>query len=142
MHAQTGRVKALFAFFFFDNQLYTRLNKVGRDTDCSIPGSPQGTEKRGLHSRSVCALQALSSQSVPCRESVQPACVCTKERLHCSLESGVTEAKGHFCILLSGKTLVSIHILDQNSAVASLHFTGPNSVLLPSEVFPTGEIGE
>lgn len=43
MHAQTGRGKVLFAFY--DNQLYTKLNKVGIDTDCSIPGSAQGTEK-------------------------------------------------------------------------------------------------
>lgn len=138
------RGESKLCLLLFDNQLSTRLNKVGIDTGCSIPGSPQGTEKWGLHSRSVCALQALSSQSVPYRGCVQPAWMpmSVLTRLHCSLEPGVTETKGHFYILLSGKTLVSVHILEQNSAVVSLYFTRPNSVQLTPETLPTEEIGE
>lgn len=73
LNACTDGGESKFCLLFFDNQLYSRLNKAGIDTDCSLPSSAQGTEKRGLRSRSVCALQALSSHFVSYRGSLQQA---------------------------------------------------------------------
>lgn len=118
MHAQTGRVKVLSAFF--DNQLHTRLNKAGIDTlqhSWFCPGDREGSPVKQIclcsagSELSICALQG----SV--QKAWMPMCLYQRE-LHCSLESRVTKNRGHFCTLLSGKTLVSVHILDQNPAVA------------------------
>lgn len=65
--------------------------------------------------------------------------VYTKERLRCSLESGVRKnLKASPASFYQEKIpLISMHIWDQNfSAVVPLQFTGPNSVLVYAEAIP------
>lgn len=94
VHAQTGRCRVLFAFFFLDDQLYTKLNKVAIAEDSCIHSSAQG---RAAEARPLSQIWPCSSGSKLLfyvfrgmyATRLDANGVYTEDRLHCSSESGV-----------------------------------------------------